>query len=288
VRIDSFPFNDELGMLELRLGQLDEVVDKFVLVETGRTYSGLPKPRYYQENKDRFAKWNHKIVASAPELGTAGSWAFEAIQREVIPGLIRSFDPDPNSTLTFSDLDEIPNPEVIASYTPDMGLMNLLQWTYYYNFNRLFNYGERSWSRARIGTVQHMYDHGAVGFRGGWPAGRDMDHTFPSIPNGGWHGSYFHPTVDIIRRKVHSISHYDLWAEFDARTDAQIAADIHEGKDIYHRYNATRGVDSFWGTWVDTEGVTADHRLPPYFLANQERFKMFTDAHFVETNKHLF
>ena len=110
MRIDAFPFNDELNMLELRLGQLDEVIDYFILVETGRTYSGLPKPRYYQENKDRFVKWNHKIIASAPNLGNAGSWEFEGIQREVIVGMIRGLNPDPQSTLTFSDCDEIPNP----------------------------------------------------------------------------------------------------------------------------------------------------------------------------------
>ena len=56
--IDAFPFNDELDMLELRLGTLDAVVDYFVLVESPRTFSGMPKPLYYAENKDRFAKWS--------------------------------------------------------------------------------------------------------------------------------------------------------------------------------------------------------------------------------------
>jgi hypothetical protein len=36
--IDSFIFNDELDMLELRLGQLDNVVDHFVFVEIGRAH----------------------------------------------------------------------------------------------------------------------------------------------------------------------------------------------------------------------------------------------------------
>jgi len=281
VVIDSFPFNDELDMLELRLGQLDSVVDFFVLVETSRTFSGIQKPLYYLENKDRFAKWNHKIVHAHPSLGNAGSWEFEAVQREVLVNMIRNLNPGLHDTLTFSDCDEIPNPEVIKSYTYDLGLRNLKQYTYYYNFNHLFDYGNRAWSRARIGVVEHMYDHGAMGFRGGWPVGEDMNPNYISIENGGWHGSYFNPDIAKVRRKVHSISHDDLWPFIDGRTDAMLADDIHNGRDLYHRV----GVGD--AQWVDTN-TTDDHRLPPYFLQNKERFKSFTDEHFVETNKHLF
>ena len=113
--------------------------------------------------------------------------------------------------MTFSDCDEIPNPEVIKSYTYDMGLRNLKQYTYYYNFNHLFDYGNRAWSRARIGVVEHMYDHGAMGFRGGSPVGEDMNPNYISIENGGWHGSYFTTDLKRMRRKVRSISHDDLW-----------------------------------------------------------------------------
>ena len=82
--IDAFPFNDELDMLEMRLGQMDEVVDHFVMIEVERTYRGDPKPLYYTENKERFAKWNHKIHCITPYLGLAGSWEFEVIQRNAL------------------------------------------------------------------------------------------------------------------------------------------------------------------------------------------------------------
>ena len=49
--IDAFIFNDELDLLELRLGQLDSVVDHFVFVEADRNFMGTPKPLYYQENQ---------------------------------------------------------------------------------------------------------------------------------------------------------------------------------------------------------------------------------------------
>jgi hypothetical protein len=72
-----------------------------------------------------------------------------------------------------------------------------------------------------------------------------------------------------------------LWSFIDGRTDRELADDIHNGRDLYHR----AGISD--AAWVDTN-VSTDPRLPPYFLENKERFKMFTDAHFMEVNKHLF
>ena len=51
---DTFMFFNELELLELRLNELNGVVDKFVLVEATRTFTNKPKPLYYAENKQRF------------------------------------------------------------------------------------------------------------------------------------------------------------------------------------------------------------------------------------------
>jgi beta-1,4-mannosyl-glycoprotein beta-1,4-N-acetylglucosaminyltransferase len=59
---DIFSFNNELDMLELRLNILDPYVDKFVLVEADKTFSGVDKPLYYEENKERFEKFHDKII----------------------------------------------------------------------------------------------------------------------------------------------------------------------------------------------------------------------------------
>lgn len=59
---DIFSFNNELDMLELRLNILDPYVYKFVLVEADKTFSGVDKPLYYEENKERFEKFHDKII----------------------------------------------------------------------------------------------------------------------------------------------------------------------------------------------------------------------------------
>ena len=59
---DCFPFFNELELLEVRLGELYDHVDKFVIVECTETYRGKPKPLYYAENKNRFEKFSDKII----------------------------------------------------------------------------------------------------------------------------------------------------------------------------------------------------------------------------------
>ena len=59
---DCFTFFNEFELLEIRLNLLNEVVDKFVLVEATKTYQGKEKPLFYNENKDKFAKFQDKII----------------------------------------------------------------------------------------------------------------------------------------------------------------------------------------------------------------------------------
>jgi beta-1,4-mannosyl-glycoprotein beta-1,4-N-acetylglucosaminyltransferase len=59
---DIFSFNNEIDMLELRLNIINPYVDKFVLVESDKTFSGYSKPLYYENNKERFIEFVDKII----------------------------------------------------------------------------------------------------------------------------------------------------------------------------------------------------------------------------------
>ena len=59
---DCFCFFNELDLLELRLNILDQYVDFFVLSEASVTHTGVAKPYYYEENKERFSKFANKII----------------------------------------------------------------------------------------------------------------------------------------------------------------------------------------------------------------------------------
>ena len=59
---DSFIFFNELDLLELKLETLNNLVDYFVISESVYTHSGKLKPLYYSQNKDRFKKFEKKII----------------------------------------------------------------------------------------------------------------------------------------------------------------------------------------------------------------------------------
>lgn len=59
---DCFTFAKELDLLEIRLKELYDHVDYFVLVEATKTFSEKPKELAYLKNKSRFKKWNDKII----------------------------------------------------------------------------------------------------------------------------------------------------------------------------------------------------------------------------------
>lgn len=62
MKYDIFTFNNELDLLDIRLNILNEYIDYFVIVEATETFSGIPKPLYYELNKEKFSNFHHKII----------------------------------------------------------------------------------------------------------------------------------------------------------------------------------------------------------------------------------
>ena len=147
---DAVMFFNEIDLLEIRLNVLDPYVDYFVITESNKTFSGLEKPFYYNENKEKFKKFHHKIIhkmfsdcpehinqvqsSLKPELSKDDiqynkimlsinsnrhlgldqpQWLRDFTQREFVKrGLVDCEDGD---IVMLSDLDEIPNPEILRN-----------------------------------------------------------------------------------------------------------------------------------------------------------------------------
>jgi beta-1,4-mannosyl-glycoprotein beta-1,4-N-acetylglucosaminyltransferase len=60
--MDAVLMSSELDLLEIRMNELDSVVDRFFIIESNATFTGLPKQTYFASNRQRFAKFDHKIV----------------------------------------------------------------------------------------------------------------------------------------------------------------------------------------------------------------------------------
>jgi len=59
---DCFTFLNEFDLLEIRLHELAQVVDRFVIAESPVTFTGRPKPLHFLDNRARFAAFADKII----------------------------------------------------------------------------------------------------------------------------------------------------------------------------------------------------------------------------------
>jgi beta-1,4-mannosyl-glycoprotein beta-1,4-N-acetylglucosaminyltransferase len=197
--VDTFMFYNEFDILELRLEVLDRYVDRFVLVEAEVNHVGGTKPLYFQENKDRYAKWLHKIehvVVRADEAPKDESpWAREKFQRECV---LRGLEGVPNSAvIMISDVDEIPDINKIHFEHLPHVVCSAHMWMFEYSLDYLFT-GE-PW----FGTVITNCE---IFKRVGPNYLRDNRWKFPCFKEAGWHLSSF-GKAGHIRNKMATYAH---------------------------------------------------------------------------------
>ncbi len=201
---DCFPLFNEIDLLELRLNELWDVVDVFVIVEARQTFTGNPKPMCYLEHTDRLAKYAHKIRYVMVDAFPPGmsNWGKEEYQRNAIKKKLS--DTEPDDILIFSDLDEIPRASVVQSIVakgikPKEVYCLSLDW---YSFHLNIKMAEK-WERQgpriiRAGDLRKLYALRRVTAPvPGW--GRNMMRQIKSswrtghwvrrilVPDAGWH-----------------------------------------------------------------------------------------------------
>ena len=59
---DCCIFFNEIDLLQIRLKELYDYVDHFVIVEAEETHRGVPKPLHFPANQHLFAKYLDKII----------------------------------------------------------------------------------------------------------------------------------------------------------------------------------------------------------------------------------
>lgn len=190
--IDLFYFNNELDVLEIRLNILNDYVDKFVIVEARETFSGVPKPLYYLENKERFAKWNNKIIhhiaEETPELkkqailspNTGNGehyWVREFIQKESAKEALKFCDD--NDIVFISDVDEIWN--VPKKVYEDNIIYKPKQLPYLYYLNQRTDEDWLGWTGTIFTRYANIKDACINHLR------TDSMTEYEVIENGGWH-----------------------------------------------------------------------------------------------------
>ncbi len=279
---DVFAFFNELDLLEIRLNILDDYVDYFVIVEATETFSGHPKPLYFAENKERYKKWEHKIihyvVDTVPrdenemrqrllnpninllekqtinyilQSNTVGldvtHWFKEFYIKESIKKALVNLND--NDICYISDLDEIWNPELIIDYSKD-DVFKPRQEAYVYYLNNRSDEHWRGWTGTTVTKYKniknsclcYLLKNGATKQIG--------------LKNGGWHFT-FQGGAEGAKRKIEESNH--PWYKAEA-TLPNLETRVLENRDYKGRN---------FKFWVD------EQNLPKYLIENKEKYKRF-------------
>lgn len=191
--IDASLYAGERDLLELRLEELKETADMFMVVEGSLTFTGHSR----EVKHDWCLKHSniiHQVVTDFPEASERNPWKREAWQRNSILRGLKTFPDD--TIVMVSDVDEIPDPEVSLIFDniqPGEIYCLGMDW---YQFN-LNNKVKDVWRGTRIctlGTLRKIYPQGVR---------NQYTHMLPGM---GWHLSWLgdHQT------KLDSYSHQEL------------------------------------------------------------------------------
>jgi len=222
---DCFKFFNELELLELRLMELYDTVDYFVLVEANKTHTGKPKDYIFENNKNKFKEYLDKIihikVDDMPPYSQNDIWTAENFQRNcIMRGLVDYAGP--GDKIIISDIDEIPNTETIKANLNNPNWVTFRQKLYYYYVNCEQNCHWDGPIMATYGTFnqpQHLRNAARSGFN--------------SQQNGGWHYSFM-GGPERVKLKVESIaeSHYII---NDVGSVDDIKEKMESQKDLWNR-----------------------------------------------------
>jgi FkbM family methyltransferase len=233
---DCFMFFNELDILELRLMELYTHVDYFVLVEGNKTHVGNDKEFIFEKNKERFAPWMDKIIHIKvedfpPDVPTNAQFLENYHRNQISRGLVGIAQP--GDRIMVSDVDEIPNMEIVKKYLdyPDWIHFKCDLFYYYVNNQTANGFGGVVVSPYELMTSPQQMRMMAIRYSKWWDScGQDN-----IIVNAGWHYSYLcGGDAERVKFKASNILEGHNTEE-DVGSVEDVAEKIKNRQDLYNR-----------------------------------------------------
>lgn len=207
---DCFMFNNELNMLEFRLKELNDYVDYFILIESNKTHTNNPKELYYNINKNRYQEYSKKVIHIVMDDDIVGNldklcpknvtnqWIIENGTRIFLTQFILINDSiKEDDIIMMSDLDEIPDVDLLLNISKIKLPVRLGMDLFYYNFGLKL---EENWYGTTICNKSLMHSLNLQQLR------LDSHNWFTVMKNAGYHLTYFFSPEDLLY-KLNSCGH---------------------------------------------------------------------------------
>ena len=262
---DCFLYFNEKELLELRYEILKDVVVGFIITDGNRTFRGDPKPFTCVDTLRELGIPEDKVQVLHVELPSKeeifSPWAREYAQRDALAVGMRMTPPD--SVFFFSDVDEIPRPEVLvegaklAKESPDRCVRLSMPMLYGRADLRVTDpngdntKAPNNWICGTFVLPEHLNGETLSQIR------RNPNDFVYGDCDAGWHFSWMGGS-DRHKTKVQSFSHC-----YDVIPNAVAPADSQEILDFMDKYKAEAGATDPLGR---TDHILVDYpheSLPP-------------------------
>jgi len=266
---DIFSFYGEYHLLELRIKENWDYIDRFILVQGDKTFQGNNKSKLFGGEDNQKFKWSleklevHNVALKSRDDPTLKSpWDNENLQISYVDNFIKSKNED--DLFFFGSIDEIPNkkkiPEIINNYkTP----LTMEQDFFYYAFNnKVINSKWTGTILLKKKDIQHNSLTNIFNKR---------YFELPRIASGGWHFSFLGDSNEIIK-KIESYSHNEYNTEY-FKNKSNIEKKIKESIDIYERKKGDKNLGG--QDPLIMEKVIIDSSFPDYLKNNKEKFNKY-------------
>lgn len=199
--IDTLLFNNEFDMLDIHLAITDHYVDRWVVLEASRTFSGIPKPYYLLDNLDRYqAHYGDRIQVVTLALEPhQTNLVCETMMRQAIAPALASCSAE--DIIIHGDLDEIINPEswtdIVAAMDQHDRPVSCGLDMYMYRFDQR---ADRGW-KGSVVARRRMFDTPHELYKGNSIKRKNRDHCIGLKNPVGWHWTWM-GSDELIRNKV--------------------------------------------------------------------------------------
>ena len=262
---DCFLYWDEDLLLDLRLNILNDYVDYFVIVEGNKTWQNNSKN--FKFKIENFKKFEKKIIYVKVEDMPSGPnpWTRENFQRNCILRGLDNLGYD--DIIIVSDLDEIPNPNIISNFNKKKKFAVLKQNHYYYKFN-LQAQKNPYWNGSRICVKKYLKSPQwlrNLKFRKR-PFWRIDKFRLNNIfENGGWHFCNLKTPKELLYKYKNLCETNDQFIFKEKISEEFLNLESIETK-------ISKGFDLL-GREEEFKIVKLDNSFPKYLLNNKEKYK---------------
>jgi len=264
--MDAVIFSIELDILEIRLRELWDVVDKFVVMEADRTFSGKSKPLTLHDNLERF-KWAEDKLVVVSLRNTLKEFPISEFENEnkmrrEISRAIQSLQPRDGDLIIAGDVDEIPFPHTINLLRVCVGYpreLHLIMRNYVYSFE--FYVDTTNW-KPHITTydASFWYHHG-------------KGSATHSLADAGWHCSFCFRYLSDFIFKMTSYSHHDRVTGDHLLEKEEIQRKICEGANIFDMYPEAYTFKELFAAMGNVPKSFTTNGIPNTILKYKDKFQ---------------